>query len=48
MSLNFNDIYPLLILGAIIGTFSVVFIVAYATMKNKKSYEGQRDSRKAS
>ncbi len=34
------EIYPLLILGAIIGLFTVVFIVAYATMKNKKEAIG--------
>ena len=32
--------YPLLILGAIIGMFSIIFIVAYATMKNKKEAIG--------
>ena len=31
-----REFYPLLILGAIIGTFSVIFILAYALMKNKK------------
>ena len=35
-----REFYPLLILGAIIGTFAVVFIVAYATMKNKKEAIG--------
>ena len=34
------EIYPLLILGAIIGIFSIIFIVAYATMKNKKEAIG--------
>lgn len=33
-------IYPLLVLGGIIGMFSVIFIVAYATMKNKKEAVG--------
>ena len=33
-------IYPLLVLGGIIGLFSVIFIVAYATMKNKKEAIG--------
>ncbi len=33
-------LYPLLVLGAIIGMFSVIFIVAYATMKNKKEAIG--------
>ena len=32
--------YPILILGGIIGLFSVAFIVAYATMKNKKEAIG--------
>ena len=32
--------YPLIILGAIIGMFSVIFVVAYATMKNKKEAIG--------
>lgn len=31
---------PLLIIGAVIGLFSVFFIVAYATMKNKKEAIG--------
>ena len=31
---------PLLIVGAIIGTFAVAFMVAYATMKNKKEAIG--------
>ena len=30
--MNLHEIYPLLILGGIIGLFSVAFIVAYATM----------------
>ena len=34
------EFYPLLILGAIIGAFSIVFTVAYATMKNKKEAIG--------
>lgn len=38
--MNINEIYPLLILGAIIGLFSVIFVVAYATMKNKKEAIG--------
>lgn len=32
--------YPLLVVGAIIGTFSVCFIVAFALMKNKKEAIG--------
>ena len=35
-----HEFYPLLILGAIIGAFSIVFTVAYATMKNKKEAIG--------
>ena len=37
---NLYNIYPLLILGGIIGMFSIIFIVAYATMKNKKEAIG--------
>ncbi|MBE6542257.1 MAG: ABC transporter ATP-binding protein [Ruminococcaceae bacterium] len=33
-------IYPLLILGAIIGLVAIIFIVAYVTMKNKKEAIG--------
>ena len=35
-----RDYLPLLIVGAIIGTFAVAFIVAFATMKNKKEAIG--------
>ena len=35
-----KEFYPLLILGAIIGTFSLIFILAYALMKNKKEAIG--------
>lgn len=35
-----NDYYPLLIAGAIIGTFSIIFVLAYALMKNKKEAIG--------
>ncbi len=38
--MNLHEIYPLLILGGIIGMFSIIFIVAYATMKNKKEAVG--------
>ena len=38
--MNLYEMYPLLILGGIIGLLSVVFIVAYATMKNKKEAIG--------
>ena len=34
------EFYPLLILGGIIGAFAVIFITAYATMKNKKEAIG--------
>ena len=34
------EYYPLLVLGAIIGTFSIIFTVAYAMMKNKKEAIG--------
>ena len=34
------EFYPLLILGAIIGAFTIVFTIAYATMKNKKEAIG--------
>ena len=35
-----NELYPLLILGAIIGAFSLIFIIAFALMKNKKEAIG--------
>ena len=35
-----HEYLPLLIAGAIIGTFSVIFILAYAFMKNKKEAIG--------
>ena len=38
--MNLYEIYPLLVLGGIIGMFSVIFVVAYATMKNKKEAIG--------
>ena len=38
--MNLHEIYPLLVLGGIIGLLSVVFIVAYATIKNKKEAIG--------
>ena len=38
--MELRDFYPLLIIGGIIGMLSVVFIVAYATMKNKKEAIG--------
>ena len=38
--MNIQEFYPLLVLGGIIGLFSIIFIVAYATMKNKKEAIG--------
>ena len=38
--MKLGEIYPLLVIGGIIGLFSVIFIVAYATMKNKKEAIG--------
>ena len=38
--MELRDFYPLLVLGGIIGVFSVIFVVAYATMKNKKEAIG--------
>ena len=38
--MELRDFYPLLIIGGIIGMLSVIFIVAYATMKNKKEAIG--------
>ena len=35
-----REYLPLLIVGAIIGTFSIVFVVAYLLMKNKKEAVG--------
>ena len=35
-----REFYPLLIIGAIIGTFTLIFILAYAFMKNKKEAIG--------
>ena len=40
MGISINEIYPLLVLGAIIGVFSIIFVVAYAMMKNKKEAIG--------
>ena len=34
------EYYPLLIVGGIIGTFSVIFILAFALLKNKKEAIG--------
>lgn len=35
-----HNYFPLLVVGAIIGTFSVCFVLAYALMKNKKEAIG--------
>ena len=35
-----RDYLPVLIIGAIIGVFATIFIIAYATMKNKKETIG--------
>lgn len=39
-SLKMREYFPLLLVGAIIGVFSVIFIIAYATMKDKKEAIG--------
>ena len=35
-----REAYPLLIIGAIIGTFTLIFVLAFALMKNKKEAIG--------
>ena len=35
-----REYYPLLIVGAVIGCFSIFFVLAYALIKNKKSAIG--------
>ena len=35
-----REYYPLLIVGAVIGVFSIVFVLAYALMKDKKEAIG--------
>ena len=35
-----REFYPLLIIGAIIGVLSIIFLVAYVTMKDKKEAIG--------
>lgn len=35
-----REYYPLLIVGAVVGTFSLLFVLAYALMKNKKEAVG--------
>ena len=34
------EFYPILIVGAVIGVFATIFIVAFATMKDKKEAIG--------
>ena len=36
----YNSYYPLIIVGAIIGVITTIFIIAYATMKDKKTAIG--------
>ena len=36
----FKEYYPLIITGGIIGTFAIIFVVAYALIKNKKEAIG--------
>ena len=36
----FETYYPLIITGAILGVFSLIFILAYALIKNKKESIG--------
>ena len=38
--MNLNDFLPIIIVGAIIGVFTVIFVVAYALLKNKKEAIG--------
>ncbi len=35
-----NEYFPLIFIGAVVGVFSVIFIIAYATMKDKKQAVG--------
>lgn len=37
-----REYYPLLIVGAVIGCFSLFFVLAYALMKNKKNASALR------
>ena len=36
----FNQFYPIITVGAIISTFAIIFIIAFATMKDKKEAIG--------
>ena len=38
--MNLHEIYPLLIIGAIIGAFAVIFLIAYISIKDKKQAIG--------
>ena len=38
--MNLNDFLPIIIVGAIIGVFTIIFVVAYALLKNKKEAIG--------
>ena len=38
--MTFKTYYPLIIMGGIIGTFAIIFILAYALIKNKKETIG--------
>ena len=38
--MDLREIYPLLVLGGMIGLLSIIFVVAYATIKNKKEAIG--------
>ncbi len=35
-----REFYPLIVVGAVVGAFALMFIIAYATMKNKKEAIG--------
>ncbi|MBR7098125.1 MAG: hypothetical protein IKC59_01805 [Clostridia bacterium] len=35
-----REFYPLLVIGGIVGTLTLCFVIAYATMKNKKEAIG--------
>ena len=35
-----KEYWPLLLTGAVIGTFALVFVIAYASIKNKKEEIG--------
>ena len=35
-----NEYFPLIVVGAIIGVISIIFVIAYALIKNKKKQSG--------